>query len=493
MSRNPDSAARQPSYPVVVTLAAGAIFLSILDATVANLAVADLHSSFSDASVTDLTWVISLYAIVFAAFLAPAGRLADVLGRRRLYVAGMGLFTVASLLCAVAPALPALLVARGLQGLGAAAMIPASLAVLLADVDPRRRGAAIGLWSAAASAAAAAGPSLGGILVDAAGWRSVFLVNVPLGLALIAGIRAVRAPAHSGAGLPDPLGTLLLTVGTGLLVLGVTQGREWHWDDPRTLGSLAGGLVLSVWALLRARRHPRPALQTGLWRSRPFALANVVSLFFGAALYAWLLVGALLLVNVWHYPWITAGLSMTPGALLSAGVAATVGRSLSRSHPHLVVCCGALTLVAAGLWLGLTLSSEPALWSMWIPVGLLAGAGIGAVSTGVSSVAALSVEPADFAGATGLNVAVRQIGGALGIAALAAILPVATSSDPAPYRHVVFFCCATAAVAGLVGLGFARRGGGRAPRTVSTAAPTRAAGTVANPVGGTAGGEEATP
>ncbi|MEV0522471.1 MFS transporter [Streptomyces sp. NPDC050439] len=479
MSRNPDAARGQPSYPVVVTLAAGAIFLSILDATVANLAVTDLQRSFPAASVTDLTWVISLYAIVFAAFLAPAGRLADVLGRRRLYIAGMGLFTVASMLCAVAPALPALLVARGLQALGAAAMIPASLAVLLADVDPRRRGAAIGLWSAAASAAAAAGPSLGGILIDAAGWRAVFLVNVPLGLALLAGIRAVRAPAHGGQGLPDPLGTLLLTAGTGLLVLGVTQGREWHWADPRTLGTLIAGLVLSAWALLRARRHPRPALQTRLWRSRPFALANLVSLFFGAALYAWLLVGALFLVDVWHYPWITAGLSMTPGALLSAAVAVMVGRSLSKSRPHLVVFCGALTLVAAGLWLGLTLSSQPALWSMWIPVGLLAGAGIGAVSTGVSSVAALSVEPADFAGATGLNLAVRQIGGALGIAALAAILPVATSSDPAPYRHVVFFCCATAAVAGLLGLGFARRRGLPAPHAVRTAAPTLAAGTVA--------------
>ncbi|MFJ9122728.1 MFS transporter [Streptomyces sp. NPDC102340] len=478
MSRNPDSAARQPSYPVVVTLAAGAIFLSILDATVVNLAMTDLHSSFPGASVTDLTWVISLYAIVFAACLAPAGRLADVLGRRRLYVCGMGLFTFASLVCAVAPALPALLVARGLQGLGAAAMIPASLAVLLADVAPWRRGAAIGLWSAAASAAAAAGPSLGGILIDTAGWRSVFLVNVPLGLALLAGIRSVRAPARSGQGLPDLLGTLFLTAGTGLLVLGVTQGREWHWDDPRTLGSLVGGLVLAAGALLRARRHPRPALQTRLWRSRPFALANLVSLFFGAALYAWLLVGALLLVNVWHYPWISAGLSMTPGALLSAGVAATVGRSLSRSRPHLVVFCGALTLVAAGLWLGLTLSSQPALWSMWIPVGLLAGAGIGAVSTGVSSVAALSVEPADFAGATGLNLAVRQIGGALGIAAVAAILPVATSSDPAPYRHVVLFTCATAAIAGLLGLGLARRRGRPAPRTVTTAASALEVGAV---------------
>ncbi|WP_151483499.1 MFS transporter [Streptomyces albicerus] len=475
MGRNPDSVAGQPNYPVVMTLAAGAIFLSILDATVANLAVTDMHDSFPGASVTDLTWVISLYAIVFASFLAPAGRLADVVGRRRLYVVGMGLFTVTSLLCAVAPNLPTLLVARALQGLGAAAMIPASLAVVLADVAPQRRGAAIGLWSAAASAAAAAGPSLGGILIDAVGWRSVFFINVPLGIALLVGIRAVRGSTRTGQGLPDVLGTVLLAAGTGLVVLGITQGQEWTWDDVRVLGCLVGGLVLLALALVRAQRHPRPALQTRLWRSRVFALANIVSFFFGAALYAWLLVGALFLVDVWQYSRISAGLSMSPGALLSAVVAALVGRSLSRRSPHLVVFCGAMTLVAAGLWLSLTLSSQAALWSMWIPVGLLAGAGIGAVSTGVSSAAALSVEPADFAGATGLNMAVRQIGGALGIAALAAILPAQTSSEPAPYSHVVFFSCATAAVAGLLGLGFSQRRSRPKPETGQAAAAATAA------------------
>ncbi|NYE39845.1 MFS transporter [Streptomyces fulvorobeus] len=476
MGHSLDKAARKPSYPVVVTLAAGAIFLSILDATVANLAVTDMRDSFPDASVTDLTWVISLYAIVFAAFLAPAGRLADVLGRRRLYIIGMGLFTATSLLCALAPGLPVLLVARALQGLGAAAMIPASLAVVLADVTPQRRGAAIGLWSAAASAAAAAGPILGGVLIDAVGWRSVFFINVPLGLALLAGIKVVRVPERTTHGLPDVFGTLFLAAGTALVVLGVTQGQEWQWADPRVLGCFAGGLVLLALALLRARTHPRPAIQTRLWRSRVFALANLVSFFFGAALYAWLLVGALFLVDVWGYSRMAAGLSMSPGAVLSALVAVLVGRSLSRRCPHLVVFFGTSALVGAALWLALTLSSHAALWSMWIPVGLLAGAGIGAVSTGLSSAAALSVEPADFAGATGLNMAVRQIGGALGIAVLAAILPAQTSSSPTPYSHVVFFICATAAVAGLLGLGLASRRGRPRPDTapstpVAAAAP----------------------
>jgi hypothetical protein len=162
-----------------------------------------------------------------------------------------------------------------------------------------------------------------------------------------------------------------------------------------------------------------------------------------------------------------------------------VGRSLSRRSPHLVVFCGALTWLAAGLWLGLTLSSDAALWTMWIPVGLLAGAGIGAMSTGVSSAAALSVEPVDFAGATGLNMAVRQIGGALGIAALAAILSVPASTDAARYSHVVFFSCATAAIAGLLSLGLSPRRRGPRPDTAA-AAPT-----AASVPTGTAGGKGA--
>lgn len=453
MTMNSEVVSKRPGFPVVVTLASGAIFLSILDATVANLAVTDMHESYPTVSATDLTWVISLYAIVFASFLAPAGRLADVVGRRTLYIAGMSLFTVMSLLCAIAPNLPVLLVARALQGLGAAAMIPASLAVVLVDSPPHRRASAIGMWAAAASAAAAAGPSLGGILIDAVGWRSVFFINVPIGIALLVGIRVVAKSGRSEARIPDVLGTLLLAAGVFLLVLGVTEGPSWNWADPRVLGCLLGGAVLLALAILRSRNHPTPAVETRLWSRRTFALANLVSLFFGAALYAWLLIGALFLVNVWHYSRIAAGLSMSPGAVLSAIVASLVGRTLSRRNPRIVVSLGAVAMIAAGLWLALALSTQPQLWTMWLPVGLLAGIGMGAVSTGVSSAAALSVEPTKFAGATGLNMAVRQIGGALGIAALAAILPADTSADPAPHARVVLFCCAMMAITGLFGLG----------------------------------------
>ena len=188
----------------VLPVAAGAAFLALLDTTVANLAVADVRTDFAGASVGGATWIITIYAVVFAACLAPAGRVADVVGRRTLLVAGVGGFTVLSLACALAPSLGALLGARALQGAFAAAMIPASLAVVLADTPPERRAAAIGAWSAAGALAAAAGPAIGGILVDTVGWRALFLINVPVGLAIIAGARSDPSgrPRRTAAGRP---------------------------------------------------------------------------------------------------------------------------------------------------------------------------------------------------------------------------------------------------------------------------------------------------
>src|SRR4051794_11004496 len=176
----------------VLLLASGAAFLSMLDATVANLAIPDLHARYPGAPVTQLSWVITAYAVAFAALLLPAGRLADVVGRRRLYLGGIAVFTVMSLACALAPGLTTLALARAVQGARAAAMIPASLAIVLHDLPAARRSAAIGPWSAASALAAAVGPTVGGLLVDAFGWRSLFLINIPLGMAITA--LATRLP-----------------------------------------------------------------------------------------------------------------------------------------------------------------------------------------------------------------------------------------------------------------------------------------------------------
>src|SRR5215208_5474349 len=318
--------ARSSHTPLL--LACGGSFLAFLDVTITNLAVPDLGADFS-VGVTSLSWVVTLYTILFAALLAPAGRLADVVGRRRLFVAGVTTFTAASLVAAIAPTFGLLLAARAVQGVGAARMMPASLAFVLADTPPERRPAAIGLWSASASVAAAAGPALGGMLVDTLGWRALFCINVPVGAWL--SWRAWRLPATAAADsrgrLPDVIGTALIAGAVGLLVLGVTEGQTWGWGSAATITSIAAAVVLAALALLRSARHARPAIEIGLWSNRTYASANVVSLLFGVGLYASLLLGVLYLVQVWRYSELEAGLAMTPAAVFSAVVGIAIGRS----------------------------------------------------------------------------------------------------------------------------------------------------------------------
>jgi EmrB/QacA subfamily drug resistance transporter len=427
----------------VLAVAAGAAFLALLDTTVANLAVADVRTDFAGASVGGTTWIITIYAVVFAALLAPAGRVADIVGRRTLLLAGVGGFTVLSLACALAPSLEALLAARALQGAAAAAMIPASLAVVLSDTPPERRAAAIGAWSAAGALAAAAGPALGGVLVDTIGWRALFVINVPVGIAILAGARVI--PAGGGGGrLPDVVGTLLLGIGIGAAALGISQGSDWGWGDERTLAAVIGGTVAAAVALQRSFTHARPAIETRLWRSRRFAAANLASLLYGAALFPWMLVGVLFLVTIWGYSLLEAGLAMTPGAVIAAVVAVLA----SRRAPKPMIVGGALVLATAGALAVFTLPEDPAFLSWWLPVGTLIGTGMGAITTGISTAAALSVTPERFAAAVGLNAASRQVGGALGVAALAALLGGTGIGD---FKDVYLFCTLATLGVALVG------------------------------------------
>ena len=436
----------------VLLVAAGAAFLALLDTTVANLAVADVRTDFAGATVGGATWLITIYAVVFAALLAPAGRVADVVGRRALLLAGVAAFTSFSLACALAPSLELLLLSRALQGAAAAAMIPASLAVVLVDAPPERRAAAIGFWSAAGALAAAAGPAIGGILVDTVGWRALFLVNVPVGLAIVAGTRLIPRSAPRHRELPDAAGTLLLGGGLAAAALGISQGPEWGWWDDRTVTALIAAVAGVATALWRSTRHATPAIETGLWRSHRFAAANLASLLYGAALFPWMLVGVLFLIGVWGYSPLEAGLAMTPGALIAAVVALRSGPIVARRGPWAVIAAGALALTVAGLTCALALPDDARFLDFWLPIGVLIGIGTGAITTGVSTAAALSVPPERFAAAVGLNQTGRQIGGALGVAVLAALLA-GSGSWVGPYADVYLFCTLATFAVGLVAIG----------------------------------------
>src|SRR2546421_8855343 len=235
------------------------VFASLLDLFIVNIAFPDLQRAFAGSGLAGLSWVLNGSAIVFAALLVRAGRLADLYGRRRSFVAGLGLFVLASAACAVAPSAPFLIAARVLQGAGAAILTPASLGVVLPAFPPQRRPVVIAAWAAVGAVGAAAGPPLGGLLVQAS-WRWVFLVNLPLGLISIwyAVRRLDESRDATAPGLPDIAGTLALMLGIGALTLALVQGRGWGWDAAGTLTAFAAAAVLIGVAVLRSVRHPVP-------------------------------------------------------------------------------------------------------------------------------------------------------------------------------------------------------------------------------------------
>lgn len=433
------------SAKLALFVASGATFLAVLDTTVVNIAFSDLRRDFTDASLSQLTWVVTAYTVVFAALLAVAGRVADVIGRKRLFLWSTVLFTLASVLSGFANGVPMLVGARALQGVGAAGMIPSALGLVLQHTPPARRQVAVGVWGAVGSMAAAVGPSLGGLLVDVWGWRSVFLINLPIGLAIVAVSARLAGDTPSGRRLPDPVGTLALALGIGGVVFGVTQGAEWGWGSGSVLALIVGGLVLVVAALLLSARRAEPAIELDLWRNRTFAATNASSLLFGAAMYSYLLSSLLFLNAVWGYSELKAGLAVTPGAFSAALGAIAVGRVGARSQ-WAAVAGGSLLFGASCAAMYLMLGTERQYAAVWLPIGVLGGLGIGAALTAISNAATASLEPRRFASGTGLLMTTRQIGGALGIAVLAVILEGHDVLDDTGYLQV-FLACAIGSVA----------------------------------------------
>ncbi|MFF9570496.1 DHA2 family efflux MFS transporter permease subunit [Streptomyces sp. NPDC014685] len=445
----PSATTRRASLALL--LACAGTFLSFLDATVTNLAVPPIADDF-DVSLTTVSWVATAYVIPFAALLAPAGPLADAVGRARLFLIGVAVFTASSLLIAVAPALPVLLGARAVQGLAAALLVPASLGLVLAEIPAERRRAAIGMWSAAGALAAAAGPAVGGVMVEVLDWRALFCLNLPVGCwVLIAGRKLLTGESRTGEG-PDLVGGLLLALCIGSAVYGLTQGPDHGWTSVHVSAASGVAVLSGAATVLRALRHPRPALRLDLFHSRSFAVASGVSLAYGAALFTTMLLGVLFMTDAWNYSALEAGLAMSPAALVTAVVGIGIGRLPVALTPRTMVAGGSALVAASTAVLALLIDTEPRFWTLWLPTGTVMGVGVGMATVGISSAAALSVVPRHFAAATGMVMAVRQVGGGLGIAATAVIVAEVSGPGAQPYAAVYWLATAVNLAAAVGGL-----------------------------------------
>ncbi|WP_062991306.1 MFS transporter [Nocardia anaemiae] len=449
VSARTDSPPTSKAAVRTLVIACGAAFIAFLDLSVVNIAFPSIARDFPGTATTTLTWVVSGYAIAFAALLTPAGRFADALGRRRLFLVALAGFAVTSLLCGLAPTAGWLIAGRLLQGATAALMVPSALGLVLAVTPREKIGAAIGAWSAAGGFAAVVGPAIGGALVETFGWRAVFVINIPVAIVLIApGLRIpVPDTRQPGSALPDPIGTIAIALGLGGVVAGVTEGQRWGWTAPGTLAVFGVGALLILAALIRSARHHNPAIAVELWQSRPYALANAASFVFGATMFAWLLAGPLFLDAIWEYSVLGSAAALTVGAVSSMVTATIAGRVTAPSTRRWLGVLGALMYTGTNVWMSTDVfGTTPALWSAWVPAGLFGGGGVGIVVTVLGTAAASSLPPQRFAAGIGMNLTARQVGGALGVAVLAAVFA-ANADDALAAFHTLFAVCAGIGIA----------------------------------------------
>ncbi len=461
---------RQPA--AVLAVCSLATFLAFLDVTIVNIAFPAITTSFASTSLADLSWVFGAYNVVFAALLIPAGRLADLLGRRRVFTAGLALFALASALCAVAPSAGVLVAARALQAVAAALLVPSSLALLLPAFPPERRGAAVGTWGAMGGIAAATGPALGGLLVESFGWRAVFLVNVPLAaVALAVALRVLAESRDPDAGLPDPLSVLLLGAGVALVSLGIVNGEGGVWTTPGTLGPLGAGALLIALFAWRSARVRTPLVAPELFRVRAFSAAVAGYLVFSGGFYALLLSNVLFMTGVWGYGVLAAGVAVTPGPIMAAVASAVGGRVSDRFGARPAIVAGGVLFAAGCLLFATRIGPDPAYLAVFLPATLLTGTGVGLVYSGLATASVARLPTVHFGTGSAVGTCARQIGAVLGIAVLLSAL--AGSADLGTFRAGWLVMTATALLTALCGIAAGRTRLPAAPAVAHPVVPVR--------------------
>ncbi len=396
-------------------------FMVVLDIAIVNVALPSIKLDLGF-SQENLQWVISAYALFFGGFLLLGGRLADILGRRRIFIVGLVLFTVSSLAAGLAWSEASLIAARAFQGLGAAIISPAALSILTTTfAEGKERNVALGVWGAVGGFGAAAGVLLGGVLTDALSWEWIFYVNIPIGLAglaltplLLTESRDARVKSF------DIAGAVLVTSGLMALVYGITEANDFGWGSATTWAIFAGALALLGAFVVWERRHPEPLMRFGILRIRTVLGANVAGFILGTALFAMFLMLTLYMQQVLGYSAMKTGVAYlaTAGtAIIWSGVAAQLVNKVG-VKPVLIAGMSFLTI---GLVYLTQISVDGSYVADLLPGFLLIAVGMGFAFVPISIAALAGVQPAEAGLASGLINTSQQIGGALGIAALSAV------------------------------------------------------------------------
>ncbi|WP_208974357.1 DHA2 family efflux MFS transporter permease subunit [Streptomyces malaysiensis] len=443
-------ASRPAHHPnLVLFVLCLAAFMASLDVFIVNVAFEDIGHDFR-VQLSDLSWILNAYTIIYAALLVPAGRIADRFGRKGAFMVGLGLFTAASAACAATDGVWWLVAFRGVQSVGAALLTPASLGLVIGAAPAEHRTRSVRIWAASGAFAAALGPVIGGLLVEAS-WRWVFLVNVPVGVAALVATAVIvpRMRIEAAKQLPDALGAMLLIVAIGALTLGLVQGTDWGWTDPRILAAWAVTLVALCGFLISSSRHSAPVIDAALLRVRTFTWSNVTALLFSVPFAAALLANILWLQQIWHYSAVRTGFAVAGGPALVPPFTLLAHRLAHRIPIGWIVAVGSVMYGASTLYTSLTVTAHPNYATSILPSLLLGGAGVGFALPAILSSATTDLQPAQSATGSAIVNMSRQLGTALGVSIFVAIVgnPVGYQAAHSVFQHAWWTLAAVGVVA----------------------------------------------
>ena len=402
----------------VLLYTCAAVFIVTLDATILFVAFPAIRASYRQISPANLSWILNAYTIVVGAMLVPAGAYADKFGRKKIFLIGVPVFTVGSFLCGISQGVWFLIAARALQGLGAAFLTPTSLSLVLGEFQKEKRAIAIAAWGAVAALAAAVGPALGSAIIQSLTWRWVFFINLPIGVwCWIQGRRFLHEPRlDSNAPVPRLVAVGQVALAVALVSLAIVQGRDWGWNNPRTLLAAGAGLTLFLLFVGADLRSRTPLVDWSLFRSKNFRLSNAATFVFTAAFSAMFLGNVLFLKELWHYSTMEIGLAMTVGPLWVIPSALLTGKYAGKYGHAKPLLAGGLLYAASGLIRLATLESHPDFLLLWLPAAMLTGVGLGMILPSLSSSATFDLPPTRYSIGSGVNNSIRQLGSVFGIA-----------------------------------------------------------------------------
>ena len=412
-----ESEERSPRGGPTLAIASLAAMATYLDSSVLFVAFPDITDSFTEATTSMLSWVLNAYTITFAALLIPAGKLADRVGPKRALLVGALIFTAASMACGLSPSIEILIFARIIQGLGAAVLVPSSLALVLAAYPREKLPQVVAIWGAMGAFSAALGPSVGGVIVNGLGWRWIFFMNLPIGVVtLILGTKYLRESRNADVRIPSLTGVALVAVAAGAISFAIVNSDAAGWASATTLTIALIGIAILMLFVAHQKQTAAPTLDLDL-----FALTNfrwgIIAMFIYAISFGAMFFGSLLfMVEVWQYSILKAGFAIAPGPALVAILAALFGKlALRVGQRPLILIGGLLLTVSAFYWL-VALSFEPNYWVGFVPPFTIVAISIALIFPQVTSIAAQALPPDRSGVGSAAIQAVRQFGQTFGVA-----------------------------------------------------------------------------